>query len=673
MKNFPFILLLLTLVSCDNNRFANYDSPGMILSNGMLLLSTQTSKLIIDPEFGLAFDCVVLGCKQSRSIRIANGSGNPITIHKIELAKDSSTDFSLTENPAMLAAEKPFTLTPREHMIINVLYQPSDGAADNASLLIDWQDQHKVVPIHTRVLGEKLAKASASSLNFGYVAVNQQKTLYFFIENTSTGNAVVTISNEEKSKTDNIFTAAFENKLHLNPGQKANIPIVFSPKEDGVFEQEIAFIIEGSSKPRLVARCLGTSVPKAKISVIDPKDGLIDFGTQSYGAVHKKTVTIRNEGNAATTLNVHVLSQPENAFLIEENYLQKELFLAPMETVVLSLVASPKIGGKNTGQLKIKSISGEATSISLPLIIFSTTPMARLSQTEVTLSSVATGWEGKTHYIQIDNNGIGILVIDAINLSADSSKLLTLSNIPTLPRFLAPGDPPIKVGLKLSGHLAGDVFGQLQIHSNATDLPLATVNIKGIVRACDEQCSLPHGQASCLQGKCEIAQCQNGWHDADTKSDNGCECREDFSTNDIGDTCSTGMKMGLLGDACSSLENSKQYQGTIHDKNDVDLFFVKLKDGGSLFCDIFRDSFEASVSLTKAPPGLVLCANIQSFGTGCGGYRREFDPNFCGQTSHIKAGHYRADNSSDITTWVMWHPDAQPVCGEYTILFKAKK
>ena len=370
MKNLAFMCLFLTLVSCTDDRWSNYDSSGILLSNGMLLSNTQTSKLIIDPEFGIAFDCVILGCRQSRSIRITNGSGNPITIYKMELAKDSSSDFSLVENPAMMMRSKPISLAPREHLIVDVLYQPSDGSADGASLLIDWQGQQKLIPIRTRILGEKVAKTSDLSLNFGYVAVGQQKTLYFPIENTSTGNAVISITTDRDLKNSDVFTPEFEKKLYLNPGQKTKIPILFSPKEEGVFEHEIAFLIEGSTAPRIIARCMGTSVAKTKITFVDPKEGLVDFGTHPYGAIHKRTVTVRNEGHAPTALDVQLFSEPKNAFLLEELSSQNEMLLAPMETVTLSLIASPKIGGKNHGQLKIKPIVDDAASIFLPMSIF---------------------------------------------------------------------------------------------------------------------------------------------------------------------------------------------------------------------------------------------------------------------------------------------------------------
>ena len=49
-----------------------------------------------------------------------------------------------------------------------------------------------------------------------------------------------------------------------------------------------------------------------------------------------------------------------------------------------------------------------------------------------------------------------------------------------------------------------------------------------------------------------------------------------------------------------------------------------------------------------------------------------FDPNVCGQNKYEHDGSYGTDDDKDVTAWVMWHPDAAPSCGEYTLKFRAR-
>ena len=111
--------------------------------------------------------------------------------------------------------------------------------------------------------------------------------------------------------------------------------------------------------------------------------------------------------------------------------------------------------------------------------------------------------------------------------------------------------------------------------------------------------------------------------------------------------------------------------GNLHNLEDVDLYFVHMDDGGSAFCDTFSDSFRAKVELLSAPPGLALCVNIRASGVGCGGYTNYFDPSYCGQNSYSANGSWADNDDKDVVAWVVWKPDASPICSDYQIKFRA--
>ena len=79
------------------------------------------------------------------------------------------------------------------------------------------------------------------------------------------------------------------------------------------------------------------------------------------------------------------------------------------------------------------------------------------------------------------------------------------------------------------------------------------------------------------------------------------------------------------------------------------------------------------VDLTQAPAGLVLCARIFEVGAGCGGYSNIFDPSYCGESSYGREGAYGDDDDRALTAWVMWHPDASPVCDAYRLQFSGNQ
>ncbi|MDA0713225.1 MAG: hypothetical protein O2897_04475 [bacterium] len=677
MKISLFSLSLIILIaSCSNQDLQSINKPNNYMKNII------PPKLEVTPQLGTAFDCVKLGCNQIKTIMLANRGGGKITIKKVLISPESSKDFTIIDS-FKITPDTPIVLAALESLELNIRFQPSDGINDTGSLLVYWEDSSdlkvssnvnlKEILLRTRVIGNKSVTSTFKELNFNYVKVSEHKTMFFPIENTSSGNAAITIKPSSPQSQINYFKVGIENPIHLNPGQKAQIPIVFTPNKENIFEEDVSFIIAGNNDSSLIVHCVGTSIATSQISIIEQKQTInqMEFGSVKEGNEVTRIIKIRNDGSTVETLNISLDNNELKSFHLSNANLLNSISLAPMETFDISIVASPQDGGVKKCILRIKD-SNDNSLKEIPLTFYAISPLLEVSSTQIDLPNIATGWRGKTHHIQLSNSGTGELIINEISLDPQSSMQLELDNILELPIKLNPNDAPVSIGVKVIGNWPEETLGVLNIYSNSTKTPLTKILVKGSVVSCSEQCQMSHSEASCAEGTCAISTCEKGWHDADNNAKNGCECREDFTTSDIGNSCATGMQIGMLGDRCTEYEHEKTYQGTLHDVKDVDLFFVRTKDEGSLFCDIFGDSYKASVTLTSAPPGLVLCNNFQPFGTGCGGYRSNFDPNLCGKMHYEKEGAIGTNNSSDLTAWLMWHPDANPVCGEYTIVFRAQ-
>ena len=161
-----------------------------------------------------------------------------------------------------------------------------------------------------------------------------------------------------------------------------------------------------------------------------------------------------------------------------------------------------------------------------------------------------------------------------------------------------------------------------------------------------------------------MGDCVGGFHNADQNPGTGCECREDVVgniVNDIPQAC-PGLNLGTHSDDNNDFTRS----GTLHSEDDVDMYFYMPRDD-TQFLD---DDYGARVTLEGAPAGMIICANFQGEGAGCGGLPTNcssFRVDGNGQSGVFGS----SDNSEDATVWVMWAPGAAPQCGQYTVRFAA--
>lgn len=238
-----------------------------------------------------------------------------------------------------------------------------------------------------------------------------------------------------------------------------------------------------------------------------------------------------------------------------------------------------------------------------------------------------------------------------------------------LPAILHANASTFLIPLHVVAKEVGPSLAELVIASNAIAEPSLSITLSANVLSCDEVCDLDHAEAVCAAEGCAIGVCDQGFHDLDTDVTNGCECQEDQDGNDVGGVCSTGLVVGPLGDYCSNLPFSTTVTGTLHAEDDRDVYFFQTIDEGSAGCDVFQDSSVTGVELVDGPEGLAVCMRFKKAESGCGGYSSTYEPNYCSRTFLFLNGSVGRDDSTDVTVWVMWHPDAEPVCEPYTLKF----
>jgi hypothetical protein len=679
-------------------------------------LVQRAPRLHVDPPFGLGFDCVELGCEQSRELVIANKGGGIIELTMVRPTLDTSQDFFVTllerspdgtehELPAPRRPESvtaagvgPLELREERTVVVRVRYVPSDAEADRGAVLIEYHDglrrddespyQRVQMPLHTRVMGQARATVLASEINFGHVPVNEQKTVHIVLQNVSQGNSILEVNAAEVTEaagTDadgetgastnvpSAFSLGFGWSPLANAGEVIEVPVHFVPEREGAFWGTVVLRTNDPEQAETRVQLRGLSADGARLAIIEPAHGGLDFGVVRYGQTRRRSVTVRNHGASTVDITVQVQAGVDGEFRVAESGTGLPR-LGPFDETVVWIEYRAVSAGPATGTLHILTDDAAyGPPVQRPLEAFCSAPELALSATLLDLGTVVQGWVGETKTLSVSNQGTGELTVADVALEFGSSSQVRLPALPPLPAMLSPDDPPLQVPLYLQASALGPIAATLVVHTDGIVEPVRRVRLGGQVVTCEQGCAFANGSPDCSAGLCALQACDSGWHDTDEELENGCECREERFGKDIGGTCDGGLDLGTVGDACAGKPSTIERTGTLHSRHDVDLYFVRSHDAIAAGCDVFSDSSETEVSLTGAPAGLVLCARIRAKGTGCGGYSHVFDTLYCGAREYRHGGSYGRNDNRDMTAWVMWHPDASPVCDSYKLRFSGRK
>jgi hypothetical protein len=649
------------------------------------LQTLSAPKLYVDPPFGASFECVLLGCKETRILTLENKGTQALILTLIRLSAHSSTDFTLAledqKKPIQPPQrENPLTLLPQTSVQALIQYTPSDGNIDQGWLWIEWinptdpQNPNAItrteMPLRTRSLGEARSDASTEPLTFGYVPVGESRVLNAAISNTSPHDAILTVRTVHwLPDSDPAFSVGLGWDPDANPGEKIDVPIVLSPTRVGVFYGMLKVYLNDTRTPERVFYVRGSSFEKPTLEMVQPSQGYVDFGTLRTDETAQRTVVVRNIGGLPVALTPVVENDPTHVFSVVSSNTTP---LAPFEEQTFTFHTTPLQEGLYSTVVNITNTENSETVAHVPVTVLAVTPVLGVSPQNIDWGSLVEGWTTSSVPVHIRNTGSGSLRIDAIEWVLGSAQSLRTASLPTFPLWLEGDSPSLDIYVYATAAGRGPMEGVLEITSNAVHNPVSRIPVKLQALTCKEGCPINHAIPACGSGACAIETCETGWHNTDTLLNNGCECREDRLGHDVGNTCSNALQVGKLGDACSSAPSETSRSGTLHSKEDVDIYYAQFDDSSKAGCDVFSDSARTQIDLIQAPPGLVLCARIQPWGSGCGGYSTVFDPAYCGQTRYLRDGSYGPDDSRDATVWVMWHPDAVPSCGEYLIRFRGE-
>lgn len=641
-------------------------------------------RLRVEPAFGLMFGCVAFGCRESRDILITGETEQAVAIPTVRLGLDTSSDFVLrvfdTNGDALRypTPAAPLVLEQNDYLVVRVTYTPSDADVDTGVVWLDWYNaslepgsvtaERLLVSLATRRPGEPSSELSHDSLDFGFVSPGQSRSMSVELASTGPRSAVLEVVDLSLSEdSDPAFGVEPLDTAFINGGETAEVSIVFSPSAEGLATGTLVVTTNEEREPYEVT-LIGTSIAGGRLAVANLAGGVLDFGVVRQGESARLPVELLNIGSKVLAVQLGFDASSSPAFALDEAGLA-ELLIPSLRSAVVQVAFTPTSGETLAGVLELRPSSGDPISIDVTGI--RQAPEIETSQLELAFGMVVQGWSVPPQTLTLHNRGVGPLTIRTAELELGSSALLAITSDVGLPLALSPADPATTVSVGLQTHALGPVAGSLLIESDAIADSVLRVPVSGEVVTCEIGCPLANAVPACAQGSCQVGSCTGTWHDADGEPENGCECGEDRG-GDIGANCIDAYQVPSVGDGCTDYPAEALVSGTLHESDDVDVFFVQMFDGGAIFCDTFGDSFRLQVALVDAPPGLRVCVSVRSEDAGCANYTTTYSPEDCYDEAFVHDGTAGPSDSSDVTVSVLWEPGFAPACAPYTIKFRAK-
>ena len=238
-----------------------------------------TAKISVVPAV-IDFNSVVVGQKNSQTVRITNSSATSISLQRL---RTSGSGFTLS------SLATPLLLAPGKQANVHVVYAPSSTAAAKGSLVISSPDLPEPLSVPLSGSGEKAAAALAASpanINFGTRAVKSSSSQSVTLKNT--GNMPFSINSV--TLTGSAFSiSGITAGVSLSPGQTLNFQVWFRPT------------ISGSSFTSVTLQSAALSAP-VKLTLAGAAN--TSASTSSPGSPH--SVTLDWNPSSDTVVGYHI-------------------------------------------------------------------------------------------------------------------------------------------------------------------------------------------------------------------------------------------------------------------------------------------------------------------------------------------------------------------------------
>src|SRR5260221_1731706 len=186
------------------------------------------------------FSAVVVGQKNSQSLKISNVSTNSVALDPVKV---SGSVFSVSSSTS------PILLAPGKSTTVTVVFAPSAAAADTGALIISSPDFKNPLDVPLSGTGEKAAPAlqvSPATLSFGPHAANTSTAESAALKNS--GNVALKIDSVTISNPSFTITG-LSTGVSLAVGQQLNFQVWFHPTSTGTWSASLSVASSSLSAP----------------------------------------------------------------------------------------------------------------------------------------------------------------------------------------------------------------------------------------------------------------------------------------------------------------------------------------------------------------------------------------------------------------------------------------
>ena len=431
-------------------------------------------EIAVVPE-AVDFGGVILAQSEMVTVTLTNAGTADLDISSVTA---EGAAFSASGVPAGTT-----TLSPGESLAVDVTFAPLEPGEANGVLQI--LSNAPTSPTQVPLRGNGLAipaeiEVSPAALGFGTVSLDASVERVLTIRNPSEGELSITdIRIGTGADAGFALSELFAGPVEVAPGGAFTVTVVFTPLAAGEVDGSVE--IESNAEAGLVTIPLsgvGEAVPTARL-VVAPE--AIDYGEVPLSDTQIQELTLRNEGDAALSVNAIALTTGADVGFALVDAPSAAFEIVPGGEFVVGVELTPTVEGALTGNLQITSDSVDGSPTDVPLSgVGVAQPMALIEvepADEVAFGNVEVE-QTRTVSVTITNSGDADLTLDSVSVSEGAEVGFALAGDPLEGVVLAPTDT-LEVSVTFTPVAEGLVTGLLQIESDAANEPVLERPLSG--------------------------------------------------------------------------------------------------------------------------------------------------------------------------------------------------
>lgn len=390
-----------------------------------------------------------------------------------------------SSNPLFVLSKTDYDLYPNESVFLDITFFTATIIGESEtftnSLLITSSENNLTIPVTIEVVSAGIY-VDQTSISFGNVAVNTQKTVNLLVSNISPDNVNLIITSVAFSNL--VFSGNIDLPFVIKKGESLQMPITFTSG------------VAGNQTGNLVIQCNDVILSTVTVTLtgfglaapnISTSTGLIDFGSVNVGTSLVKDFKINNTG--IVNLNVSSISANNTSFTVAPS----NVSIVPGSFADATVTFTPMSKNESFAKLTLISNDSDTPQKTIDLHGSGVSPSIVASPLVLDFLNVTTNTES-TKQLLIQNTSTAPLIVSNITLSntsfsieetfpfiVTSSKVVNVKFVPTSLSFsegtltIVSNDldnPSISVVMQGSG-----VHPNISIQPNRLDFGSVALNV----------------------------------------------------------------------------------------------------------------------------------------------------------------------------------------------------